>query len=160
MIDLKSNSLSLRKFTHSQQIIINNSFIITIPLDVIFFMHPNNILEVNYHNKALKGTLISNIKQIINGPYQQKLILDGVGYKVEHINDTIKCILGFSHPVIFSIPTNIEINIINNKEILAKSDSLQDLTGFLHKILQTKPAYKDKYKNKGFKLVKTNLELK
>jgi hypothetical protein len=32
------------------------------------------------------------------------------------------------------------------------SYSLQNLTQFIQKIIQTKPAYKDKYKNKGFEL--------
>lgn len=156
---INSNFLYIRKFTNSQQIIINNSFFITLPLDVSLKIDSNNNLEINYWDKALKGTLISNIKQSINGPYEQTLKLEGVGYKLELIENSIKCTLGFSHPVIINIPSNIKIELINNKEMKGISNSLQDLTNFIQKIYQIKPAYKDKYKNKGFKLEKKNLGL-
>ena len=145
-----NKKILIRKFQNKQQIIFDNSQYITLPLHFHFSLLNNQIhldSPLNLKStKSLKGTVISNIQQILGGPFHRKLILDGVGYKVELIDNQIKCSIGFSHPVLFPIPKNIEIAILNNKEIHGSSDSLQKLTQFFNKILQTKPAYKDKYK--------------
>ncbi len=65
-------------------------------------------------SKALWGTYASHLKNMIKGvqtPYQKKLILEGVGFKSE-IKSAGKgkefyFALGFSHPVIVSIPDTI-----------------------------------------------------
>lgn len=153
LIELKSNVINIRKFKNTQQIIINNLFFITVPLHFSFQIIDNKFLLIDSNDKAFKGTLISHIRQIFNGPYNKILALDGIGYKIELINNQIKCSIGYSHPLFFDIPKNIEVKVVNNKEIHASSNSLQKLTLFLNKILQIKPAYKDKYKNKGFKFL-------
>lgn len=114
---------------------------------------------------AFLGTLRSFIRQLLTGTFKRTLVLNGVGYKIElisHRPDTsqsevmsrnyLKFIIGYSHPVFFSVPQDINCVLINSNTLELSSYSLQNLTQFLHKIIQTKPAYKDKYKNKGFEL--------
>lgn len=68
----------------------------------------------------------------------------------------LKCTIGYSHPVYIKIPFNIQYKQINSNSLELYSDSLQDLTQFINKIIQIKPAYKDKYKNKGFQILSLN----
>lgn len=130
---------------------------------------------------ALLGTLRSFIRQILTGIFKRTLVLNGVGYKIELVSHLppedrsrshtspvrkdntsadrcgdhlpfLKFIIGYSHPVFFSVPQDIKCVLINSNTLELSSYSLQNLTQFIQKIIQTKPAYKDKYKNKGFEL--------
>jgi len=149
--------IKINKYKSFQQIVFINKTIkyITLPLNFSFKMDKHLTIEFSYMNsKEFKwlnkyyGTLNSLIVQLSQDkPYYKILSLEGVGYKVE-LEDKIKCSIGFSHAVYYDIPEDITINIVNNKEIHAYSESLQNLTSFLNKILQIKPAYKDKYKKK------------
>lgn len=115
--------------------------------------------------QAFFGTLNSFITQMISGSKQlfnKTLLLNGVGYKLEiELNHDLeihilKCTIGYSHPIYIKIPFNIQYKQINSNSIEFYSDSLQDLTQFINKIIQIKPAYKDKYKNKGFQILSLN----
>ncbi len=70
----------------------------------------------NFSN-AIWGTYSSHISNMIEGvntPFQKKLIIEGVGYKSELKGDTIVMALGFSHPVIIKIPSDINLTIEKN----------------------------------------------
>ncbi len=100
--------------------------------------------------KALWGTFASHIKNMIAGvstPFQKKLTLEGVGYRVEKKGNELSMALGFSHPVVLSIPegltvtaekNNVTITGIN-KELVGQFAA--DVRG------QKKP---EPYKGKGF----------
>jgi large subunit ribosomal protein L6 len=69
-----------------------------------------NIKRNDKFSKSLWGTYASHIKNMIKGvetPYQKKLILEGVGFKSEVKGKELHFALGFSHPVIVSIPEGI-----------------------------------------------------
>lgn len=69
-----------------------------------------NISRNDKFVKSLWGTYASHIKNMIAGvqtPYQKKLILEGVGFKSEVKGKEMVLALGFSHPVIVSIPEGI-----------------------------------------------------
>ena len=70
--------------------------------------------------KALTGTFASHVKNMIQGvetPYAKKLILEGVGYKMEVKGKEIVLTVGFSHTVSLPIPENNVITLESaNKE--------------------------------------------
>ena len=69
-----------------------------------------NIKRNDKFSKSLWGTYASHIKNMIAGvetPYQKKLILEGVGFKSDVKGKELHFALGFSHPVIVSIPAGI-----------------------------------------------------
>ena len=117
--------------------------------------------KINSKQLAFFGTLHSFINQMINKNFKKTLILNGVGYKIEIKSYTsstcnteqkyLNIFLGFSHPVVIPIPFNIFCNLINSNTLELESYSLQDLTQFVNSVVQIKPGYKDKYKEKGFK---------
>ncbi|HAS80732.1 MAG: 50S ribosomal protein L6 [Candidatus Nomurabacteria bacterium GW2011_GWE1_32_28] len=83
-----------------------NDITITITDNIITL----NIKRNDKFSKSLWGTYASHIKNMINGvetPYQKKIILEGVGFKSEVKGNEFNFALGFSHPVVASIPEGI-----------------------------------------------------
>ncbi len=67
--------------------------------------------------KALTGTFASHVKNMIAGveqPYMKKLILEGVGYRVEVKGNEIVLTVGFSHTVALKIPDGITASVEKN----------------------------------------------
>src|SRR6185436_4932250 len=84
-----------------------------------------NIKRNDKFSKSLWGTYASHIKNMIQGvqiPYQKKLILEGVGYKSELKGKELNFALGFSHPVIVSIPEGITASVDKNNITISGID--------------------------------------
>lgn len=67
--------------------------------------------------KALWGTYASHVKNMLKGvneAFSKKLILEGVGFKSEVTGSSIKLALGFSHPVIVEIPSDLKVTAEKN----------------------------------------------
>lgn len=67
--------------------------------------------------KALTGTFASHVKNMVQGvetPYMKKLILDGVGYKMEVKGKDVVLTVGFSHTVSLAIPEGIAATVEKN----------------------------------------------
>jgi len=63
---------------------------------------------------ALWGTyssIIDNLIVGVNKGYEKKLIIEGVGYKAEVKGDSVSMNLGFSHPVLVKIPSDIKVTV-------------------------------------------------
>jgi large subunit ribosomal protein L6 len=61
---------------------------------------------------ALWGTyasIIDNLVEGVNKGYSKKLIIEGVGYKAELKGDSVSLNLGFSHPIVVKIPSDIKV---------------------------------------------------
>jgi len=61
---------------------------------------------------ALWGTyasIIDNLVEGVNKGYSKKLIIEGVGYKAELKGDNVSLNLGFSHPIVVKIPSDIKV---------------------------------------------------
>jgi large subunit ribosomal protein L6 len=100
---------------------------------------------------ALWGTYGSHIQNMITGVntgYQKKLIIDGVGYRVELKGKELIMQLGFSHPVVLEIPEGLTVTVEKNNVTITGID--KELVGqFSAKIrAQKKP---EPYKGKGFR---------
>jgi large subunit ribosomal protein L6 len=110
-----------------------------------------NIKRNDKFSKSLWGTYASHIKNMIQGvqtPYQKKLILEGVGYKSEVKGKEFNFALGFSHPVIVSIPEGIIATAEKNNITITGAD--KELVGSFAAALRAlkKP---EPYKGKGMR---------
>jgi large subunit ribosomal protein L6 len=99
---------------------------------------------------ALWGTYGSHIENMVagvNAPYEKKLVLEGVGFRAELKGKELVMQLGFSHPVVLSIPEGITMTIDKNTMSISGID--KELVGqFAAKVrAQKKP---EPYKGKGF----------
>ncbi len=101
--------------------------------------------------KSLWGTYASHLKNMIAGvetPYQKKLILEGVGFKSEVKGKEMVLALGFSHPVVVSIPEGITVTAEKNNITVTGID--KELVGSFAAAVRAlkKP---EPYKGKGMR---------
>ncbi len=102
-------------------------------------------------SRALWGTYASHVKNMIAGvntPYVRKLILEGVGFKSDVKGSDLHLALGFSHPVIVSIPEGLTVTAEKNN--LTVTGINKELVGaFTAKVRSLKKP--EPYKGKGFR---------
>lgn len=100
---------------------------------------------------ALWGTYGSHIKNMIDGVnkgYEKKLILEGVGFRIEVKGKDVAMSLGFSHPVTVPIPEGI--TVVSEKNATTISGIDKELVGqFAAKLRSLKKP--EPYKGKGFR---------
>ena len=102
-------------------------------------------------SKSLWGTYASHLKNMIKGvetPYQKKLILEGVGFKSEVKGKEFNFALGFSHPVIVSIPEGITATAEKNNITITGIDKelVGSFTAMIRALKKPEP-----YKGKGMR---------
>lgn len=98
---------------------------------------------------ALWGTYASHLVNMTSGVnkiFEKKLVIDGVGYKVEHQGNTLVFSLGFSHKVPIEVPKDIKAQVKDNV-ITLTSINKESVGQFASQIrAQKKP---EPYKGKG-----------
>jgi large subunit ribosomal protein L6 len=110
-----------------------------------------NIKRNDKFSKSLWGTYASHIKNMIKGvetPYQKKLILEGVGFKSEVKGKELHFALGFSHPVVVSIPDTITATAEKNNITITGIDKelVGSFTAAVRALKKPEP-----YKGKGMR---------
>jgi len=70
--------------------------------------------------KALHGlsrSLVHNMVKGVSDGFTKQLEIEGVGFKAAIQGSNLNLSLGFSHPVVFSIPRDIKITVAENTKI-------------------------------------------
>jgi len=101
--------------------------------------------------KALTGTFASHIKNMVQGvetPFVVKLILEGVGYRVELKGKDLVLTVGFSHTVPLAIPEDVAVKVEKNTMIL-ESCNKESVGQFAANIRRVKPP--EPYLGKGIR---------
>ena len=94
-------------------------------------------------------TILANMVQGVTEGFQRILEIVGVGYKAESKGGALHLALGYSHPVVFPLPTGVTAQVESNTVI--------KLTGFDKEVLGETAARvrmlrkPDVYKNKGIR---------
>jgi large subunit ribosomal protein L6 len=99
--------------------------------------------------KALTGTYAAHVKNMIQGvetPFVKKLVLDGVGYRVEARGKDLVLTVGFSHPVTLAIPETVTAKVEKNVITLESSDK-EAVGAFAANVRRVKPP--EPYLGKG-----------
>jgi large subunit ribosomal protein L6 len=67
--------------------------------------------------RALWGTYAAHLRNMINGvntPFVKKLEIQGIGYRAELAGKQLKMALGFSHPVLVTVPEGVTAAVEKN----------------------------------------------
>lgn len=100
-------------------------------------------------NTALVGTIYQLIKNNAIGVhegYQKVLILVGVGYRAQLNKNTLKLLLGFSHPIEYQLPEKVQA-VVEETKITLKSCDKHMLGQVAADIRSFRPP--EPYKGKG-----------
>lgn len=100
---------------------------------------------------ALWGTYASHIRNMLEGVnkvFEKKLIVEGIGFKSDVKGKDLHLALGFSHPVVVSIPDGLKVTAEKNV-ITASGIDIEKVGQFVAKIRSMKKP--EPYKGKGIR---------
>lgn len=101
--------------------------------------------------QALWGTYASHIQNMVTGvneAFSKKLILEGVGYRVEMQGKNLVMQLGYSHPVEIEVPEELEVSVEKNE--ITVSGINKESVGFFAALIRSKRK-PEPYKGKGIR---------
>jgi len=99
---------------------------------------------------AMSGTLralLANMVQGVTKGFERRLTLVGVGYRAQAQGDKLNLSLGFSHPVVHSMPKGVKVETPTQTEILVKGIDKQQVGQVAAEIRHYRPP--EPYKGKG-----------
>lgn len=127
----------------------------------------NNVLTVSTkepNNKkavVMAGTtraLIANMVRGVSIGFEKKLLLNGVGYRVQAQGNKLTLTLGFSHPVVYQLPEGVVAEILNQTEITLSGIDKQKVGQAAAEIRAFRPV--EPYKGKGVRYADERVSLK
>ncbi len=125
---------------------ISNGILIEITENFIILKKESDTRTTN-QLYGLTRTLINNMIIGVSTKFEKRLILEGVGYRAQLSENNLILNLGYSHPVIISIPEGIEIIIEKNGTIVINGSN-KELVGQLGASIKSK-RLPEPYKGKG-----------
>ena len=121
-------------------------FKISIDDNILTIKRPS---EIKRH-KSLHGlyrSLINNCVVGVSEGYEKKLELIGVGYRAKASGKLLELTLGFSHPIKYQLPEEVEVETPSQTEVVLKSHDKQILGQAASEIRAFRPP--EPYKGKG-----------
>jgi large subunit ribosomal protein L6 len=133
----------------------------TVSLDIA-----DNVITVKYDENnqqsvALAGTtraLVNNMIIGVSQGFEKKLELKGVGYRAKASGKLLELTLGFSHPVKYQLPDEVQVETPSQTEVILKSHNKQILGQAAAEIRAFRPP--EPYKGKGVRYSDENVRRK
>ena len=133
----------------------------TVSLDIT-----DNVITVKYDENnqqsvALAGTtraLVNNMIIGVSKGFEKKLELKGVGYRAKASGKLLELTLGFSHPVKYQLPDEVQVETPSQTEVVLKSHNKQILGQAAAEIRAFRPP--EPYKGKGVRYSDENVRRK
>jgi len=105
-------------------------------------------------SRALQGltrSLIANMVTGVTRGFEKKLEIVGVGFRADLQGDVLKLALGYSHPVLYSLPKGIKVAIEKQTLLTVKGIDKQQVGIVAAQLRSIKPP--EPYKGKGIRYV-------
>jgi large subunit ribosomal protein L6 len=102
----------------------------------------------NRARHGLMRSLVYNMVAGVSQGFEKRLEINGVGYRVQPQGADLKFNLGFSHDVIYKVPSTVQVKVEQNKITVSGSDKQQvgQVAAEIRKLKKPEP-----YKGKGIK---------
>jgi len=105
-------------------------------------------------SKSIQGltrTLLSNMVIGVSQGFEKKLEIVGVGYRAERQENALKLTLGYSHPILYPIPSEIDVTVEKLVGLVVRGIDKQLVGAVAAKIRSFKSP--EPYKGKGIRYV-------
>ncbi len=106
--------------------IINNDLVDVSKADAIIQVMPKNMAK---KNRMMWGTMQRNISNAITGVtegFTKTLEIEGVGYRAQMKGTDIQLSLGFSHEVIYKVPSDIKVMVEGDRNNVVKVSGIDN----------------------------------
>jgi large subunit ribosomal protein L6 len=100
---------------------------------------------------GLQRSLINNMIIGVSKKFEKKLQMIGVGYRAQVQGKELTLNIGYSHPVLFTIPKEIEITVETNTKLTISGPNKEEVGLLASKIRATRPP--EPYKGKGIRYI-------
>ena len=103
-------------------------------------------------SRALAGTTRALVSSMVKGAgqdFEVKLVLQGVGYRARAAGNSVDLTLGYSHPVVYTLPEGVKAESPSQTEIVLKCADKQLLGQVAAEIRAFRPP--EPYKGKGIR---------
>ena len=110
---------------------------------------------------AMSGTLRAIVANMVTGVtkgFERRLTLVGVGYRAQAQGSTLNLSLGFSHPVIHTMPDGVKAETPTQTEIVIRGASKQKVGQVAAEVRGYRPP--EPYKGKGVRYADEKIVLK
>ncbi|MDF3055468.1 MAG: ribosomal protein [Gammaproteobacteria bacterium] len=117
--------------------------------------------EEGVNADAMAGTARALVNSMVIGVsqgFEKKLLLVGVGYKAEVKGKILNLNLGFSHPVLYTIPDGVTVETPSQTEVLVKGVDKELVGQVAADIRKYRPP--EPYKGKGVRYSDEVIDLK
>lgn len=107
----------------------------------------------SHRSKAMHGlarTLLSNMVLGVSNGFRRELEVHGVGFKATVQENNLNLSLGFSHPILFPIPKDIQITVVDSTKITIEGIDNQHVGQCAADIRRYYPP--EPFKGKGIRL--------
>lgn len=151
-VENKNNFLTVKGPKGELQKQFNKDMIIEISDNQVIVKRPNDS-KTNRSLHGLTRSLIANMVEGVNKGFEKKLEIVGVGYRAKAAKNKITLSLGYSHPIEYTAPEEIEFKIDeDNKNIIVVSGIDKQTVGEAAAKVRSyrKP---EPYKGKGIKYI-------
>ena len=98
---------------------------------------------------GLTRTLISNMVEGVSRGFEKELEIEGREYKVQKKGNILELNLGFSHPVNFPIPADVDIEVLEDRKFKVTGVDKQKVGEIAAEIRALRPP--EPYKGKGIR---------
>tara|TARA_X000000950_G_scaffold41425_2_gene45298 strand:- start:18096 stop:18629 length:534 start_codon:yes stop_codon:yes gene_type:complete len=119
---------------------------------------PKSGFENAHAQSGTERSLVNNNLIGVTEGFKQELSIVGVGYRAKLEGTKLVLSLGFSHPVIFSVPDGITIEVPTQTEIVIKGVDKQKVGQCVANICDFRRP--DPYKGKGVRIKGAHISLK
>lgn len=103
-------------------------------------------------------SLLANMVRGVSEGFEKKLLLQGIGYRAQAQGNKLNLMLGFSHPVIYQLPKDVQVEVLNQTEISIKGIDKQKVGQVASEIRAFRPV--EPYKGKGVRYEDERVTLK
>jgi large subunit ribosomal protein L6 len=110
---------------------------------------------------AQAGTARANVNNMVVGVtegFKKTLLLQGVGYRTQVKGQDVNLTLGFSHPVVYTLPKGISATAPSQTEIIIEGSDKQQVGQVAAEIRAFRPP--EPYKGKGVRYADENVRRK
>ena len=102
------------------------------------------------HAKSLHGlsrALVNNMVRGVSEGFVKKLEIQGVGFKAAVVGDNVTMSLGYSHPIVYAIPSQIKVTVEENTKLTIEGPDRQAVGQVASELRSFYPP--EPYKGKG-----------
>ncbi|MDA0675369.1 MAG: 50S ribosomal protein L6 [Proteobacteria bacterium] len=119
------------------------------------------VIGNSQHATAMSGTvraLVSNMVTGVSKGFERRMTLVGVGYRAQAQGEKLNLTLGFSHPVVHSMPSGVKVATPTQTEIVITGTDKQQVGQVAAEVRAYRPP--EPYKGKGVRYANETVVLK